>query len=106
MKKVLYSAPNKMSDNPRPWTTVKVAWSIRMDQEVEHYVNLLSLHFGLSKNNVAIHAINRLWAEVAPTIRPADLQDYEAKLKKARLFRLKKNEVAARKLKDKRLKQF
>jgi len=80
----------------RPWSLVKVSWTLRVPEETEHAINLLSLHFNISKNAVAVHAVHNLWEEVSRTIHPDDLAEYEQRLKAARLWRIKRDEAKAR----------
>ena len=92
------------SGRNRPWKLVKVSWTLRVPEETEHVINLLSLHFGISKNAVAVHAVNRVWSEVLDTLHPEDLQEYERRLKAAKLWRLKRDDAKARRLRAESLK--
>lgn len=103
-KKVKINSPDReINPNARPWALPKINWTIRLNPETEHIINLMTLHFGISKNNVVVHAIHKLWSEVAPTIERKRLADYEQKVKAARLWRITKNELAAQKARAERL---
>lgn len=90
----------------RPWSIVKVSWTLRVPEETEHAINLLSLHFGISKNAVAVHAVHKLWEEVSESIHPEDLVEYERRLKAARIWRIKRDDARARGKREKALKNL
>jgi hypothetical protein len=92
------------SGRSRAWSLVKVSWTLRVSEETEHLINLLSLHFGISKNSVAVHAVHRIWEEVLDTLHPEDLQEYERRLKAARLWRLKRDDARAKRVRAEALK--
>lgn len=50
------------------WNVVKVRTEIKLSEETEHFMNILCLHFGISRNDLVLHAINLLWQEVADTV--------------------------------------
>lgn len=74
------------------WNVVKVRTEIKLSEETEHFMNILCLHFGISRNDLVVHAINLLWQEVADTVGRERLIDYEDKLEAVRLYRLEKKE--------------
>ena len=76
------------------WAVVKVRTEIKLSEETEHFMNILCLHFGISRNDLVLHAINLLWQEVADTVGVDRLKDYEDKLEAVRLYRLEKKENA------------
>lgn len=84
----------KVPDNLKKslWRTVMVRNNIQVPQETEHFLSMLCLHFGLSKNKVITHAVNLLWNEVCDTVSKERLQMYEEKLEAVRLFRLEQKE--------------
>lgn len=75
------------------WNIVKVNTSIKLSEETEHFMNILCLHFGLSRNDLFLHAINLLWHEVADTVGAERLKDYEEKLESVRIYRLEQREI-------------
>ncbi len=74
------------------WRTIKVRTTLKLPEETEHFMNLLCLHFGLSRNDLVLHAINLLWTEVLQTVEPERIKMYEDKLEAVRLYRLEKHE--------------
>lgn len=74
------------------WNVVKVRTELKLSEETEHFMNILCLHFGISRNDLVLHAINLLWQEVADTVGVERLKDYEDKLEAVRLYRLEKKE--------------
>lgn len=76
----------------RLWRTIKVRSSLKLNEETSHYMNILCLHFGISRNDLVIHAINLLWTEVLHTVDAERIKLYEDKLEAVRLWRLEKRE--------------
>jgi len=74
------------------WNVVKVRTEIKLSEETEHFMNILCLHFGISRNQLVLHAINLLWEEVVDTVGMEQLKNYEDKLEAVRLYRLEKKE--------------
>lgn len=78
------------------WQTIKVRTEIKLTQETEHFMNIMCLHFGISRNDLVLHAINLMWAEVVDSVGVQALKDYEDKLEAVRLYRLEKRELLAK----------
>lgn len=98
MTKIKFPTPRQdINPNGRPWTIPRFNWTLRITPETEHVINLMTLHFGISKNAVCTHAVHKLWEEVAPTIDPQTMSVYEKKVSAARMYRLARNEAAAKK---------
>lgn len=76
----------------RLWKTIKIPGSFNLPEETHHFINLMSLHFGLSRNDLVLHAINLLWQEVVETVDAETIKTLEDKLEAVRLFRLKRAE--------------
>lgn len=85
------------------WNVVKVRTELKLSEETEHFMNILCLHFGISRNDLVVHAINLLWQEVADTVGKERLMDYEDKLEAVRLYRLEKKEFVADRKKNNKL---
>jgi len=85
------------------WNVVKVRTELKLSEETEHYMNILCLHFGISRNDLILHAINLLWQEVADSVGLERLKDYEDKLEAVRLYRLEKKEFVAERKKNNKL---
>jgi hypothetical protein len=88
------------------WNVIKIRTEIRLSEETEHFMNILCLHFGISRNDLILHAINLLWQEVVDSVGSERLKDYEDKLEAVRLYRLEKKESAVDRKKNFRLKFF
>jgi len=88
------------------WNVVKVRTEIKLSEETEHFMNILCLHFGISRNDLILHAINLLWQEVADTVGVERLKDYEDKLEAVRLYRLEKKEFVVDRKKNNKLKFY
>lgn len=84
----------------RLWKTIKVKSHFVMPEESQHFINLLCLHFGLSRSDIVIHAVNLLWREVLESVDAEQIKMYEDKLEAVRLYRLQaaeeKHDAAAR----------
>lgn len=74
------------------WRTVKVKKEVYFTEECDHFLNMLCMHFGMSRNDLVGHAINLLWKEVVDTISTERLKLYQEKLESMRLFRLYQKE--------------
>lgn len=74
------------------WRTLKVKLVFDVPEETEHFLNMLCLHFGLSRSQLLVHAINLLWSEFLHTADPERIKLYEEKLEAVRLWRLESNE--------------
>lgn len=85
------------------WNVVKVRTELKLSEETEHYMNILCLHFGISRNDLILHAINLLWQEVADSVGLDRLKDYEDKLESVRLYRLERKEFVAERKKSNKL---
>jgi len=85
------------------WNVVKVRTELKLSEETEHYMNILCLHFGISRNDLILHAINLLWQEIADSVGLERLKDYEDKLESVRLYRLEKKEFVAERKKNNKL---
>ena len=88
------------------WNVVKVRTEIKLSEETEHFMNILCLHFGISRNDLVLHAINLLWQEVADTVGLEQLKNYEDKLEAVRLYRLEKKEFEVDRKKNNKLKFY
>lgn len=88
------------------WNVVKVRTEIKLSEETEHFMNILCLHFGISRNDLILHAINLLWQEVADTVGLEQLKNYEDKLEAVRLYRLEKKEFVVDRKKNNKLKFY
>jgi len=75
------------------WRTIKVSTTLKLPEETEHFMNLLCLHFGLSRNDLVLHAINLLWSEVVDSVGADRIKLYEDKLEAVRLWRLENREA-------------
>jgi hypothetical protein len=75
------------------WRTIKVSTTLKLPEETEHFMNILCLHFGLSRNDLVLHAINLLWSEVVDTVGADRIKLYEDKLEAVRLWRLEGREA-------------
>lgn len=75
------------------WRTIKVKTTLKLPEETEHFMNILCLHFGISRNELVLHAINLLWGEVVETVDIERIKAYEDKLEAVRLWRLENREV-------------
>lgn len=103
MTRVKIPSPRRdINPNGRPWTIPRFNWTLRITPETEHVINLMTLHFGISKNAVCTHAVHKLWEDVAPTIDAQTMATYEKKVAAARMYRLAKSEVAANKARKER----
>lgn len=74
------------------WQTIRIKSEIRLTEETEHYINVMCLHFGLSRSDLVLHAVNLLWQQVASTIDANQLAMYEDKLEVLRLYKLEQME--------------
>lgn len=74
------------------WRTLKLKIHFEIPEETEHFMNMLCLHFGISRSHLFIHAINLLWNEFLETADPERIKLYEEKLEAVRLWRLESNE--------------
>jgi hypothetical protein len=88
------------------WNVVKVRTEIKLSEETEHFMNILCLHFGISRNDLVLHAINLLWQEVADGVGLEQLKNYEDKLEAVRLYRLEKKESDVDRKKNNKLKFY
>ena len=79
----------------RLWKTIKVRVSFMLPEETQHFLNMMCLHFGLSRNEVVIHAVNLLWQEVLNSLDADQVKLYEDKLEAVRLYRLRQSEEEA-----------
>lgn len=79
----------------RLWQTIKIKSEVRLTEEIEHYVNIMCLHFGLSRSDLIIHAINLLWQQVADSIDEHQMAMYEDKLEVLRLYKLEHMEFCS-----------
>lgn len=77
------------------WRTVRVSREIKVTEETEHFLNMMCLHFGLSRSEVIAHSINLLWKELIQSITTERLKLYEEKLEMMRLYRLQQKEAKA-----------
>lgn len=75
------------------WRTIKVRTTLKLPEETEHFMNILCLHFGLSRNELVLHAINLLWSEVVDTVDGERIRAYEDKLEAVRLWRLESRDA-------------
>lgn len=88
------------------WNVIKIRTEIKLTEETEHFMNILCLHFGISRNDLILHAINLLWQEVVDSVGTERLKDYEDKLEAVRLYRLERKETLAERKKKLRLRFF
>lgn len=79
----------------RMWSATKVYREIKLTEETDHFIDLMSIHFGLKKDDVILHAVNLLWREVAETLDTDRLKMYEEHLEAVRYERLQAKEAKA-----------
>ena len=75
------------------WRSIKVSREVKFTEETEHFLNIMSLHFGLARSDMVCHAINLMWKEVVQSISTDQLMVYEERLEALRLYRLEQKEM-------------
>lgn len=80
----------------RLWSVVRVIREVKITEETEYFISLMSIHFGISKDDIILHAINLLWREVVETIDTERLKLYEEKLEGLRLYKVMRREEQIR----------
>lgn len=102
-----YRRPRRIlkSENARPWSKAKVSMAFNCSQQLEHFIALMAMHFGISRSSLITHAMNKLWNEVAPSIPTRDLQYYEKRLRAARMAQFRENEKIVERVREKRARE-
>lgn len=75
------------------WATYKLQRKIDLTEETYHYVDLMSIFYGVSRSNIIKNAIKRMFAEVAPEIGKERIAIYEKHLEIEKLEQLNEEEV-------------
>lgn len=77
----------------RLWSTTKVFREVKLTEETDHFLDIMSLHFGIKKDDVILHSINLLWSEVVQSIDTERLKLYEDHVEAVRFEKLQKREM-------------
>lgn len=78
----------------RLWTATKIYKDVRLTEESDHFLDIMSIHYGIRKEDVILHAVNLLWKETVESITPERIKAYEDHAEAVRFERIQKREAS------------
>lgn len=76
------------------WGTYKIKRQIELTEETLHYVDLMSIYYGVGRNVIVSNAIKKMFSEVAPEIGRKRIEEYEKHLEIEKLEQLNDLELS------------